>query len=117
MINPICLLTLLTMVVLMLVPSCSPMVIEGKRIDSEKIKQLTLGQTPASQVEELFGKPTRIEKAEPAVEIYIYTYSAIQPYFWTIDKVGKEKFEVGMQKGVLKYYKLVREEEETVLKE
>ena len=96
---------------------CAPKVFDGRRIEAEKVKQLTLGQTSSGKVEELFGKPARIEKAEPGIEMYIYTYSATEPHWWTIDRIEKQEFEAGMQNGVLKYYKLVWEEEEAILKE
>jgi hypothetical protein len=109
--------SLSVLLLMVFVFGCSSTVIEGKRIDTEKMKQLVIGQTSDAKVEELFGKPAKIEKADPGIETYIYSYSAIQSFCWTIDRVGKEKLELGMRNGILKYYRFVWEEEDTVLRE
>ena len=96
---------------------CAPTVIEGRKVDSEKLKQMTIGQTNKTKVEELFGKPPKVETASPGVEKYIYTYRAKDPEWYTMDQTQNQSFEIWFQNGILKYYKLRTEGLGAVLKE
>lgn len=105
------------MVMLAFVFSCAPKVIEGRKIDSEKLKQMNVGQSSKAKVEELFGKPSRVETVSAGVERFIYTYRTVDPEWYTIDKTQKQDFEVWFRNGILQYYKLHTEGQEVVLKE
>ena len=78
---------------------------------------MSVGQTNKAKVEQLFGKPAKVETVSPGVEKYIYTYRTTDPEWYTIDKTQKQEFEVWFQNGVLMYYKLRSEGREAVLKE
>ncbi len=96
---------------------CAPTVLEGKKVDSENLKQLAVGQTNKAKVEQLFGKPAKVETASPGVEKYIYTYRVKDPEWYTIDKTQSQAFEVWFQNGTLVYYKLRTEGQEAILKQ
>lgn len=96
---------------------CAPTIIEGRKIDSAKLKEMSVGQTNKAKVEQVFGKPAKAETVSPGVERYIYTYRATDPEWYTLDKTQNQNFEVWFQNDVLLYYKLRTEGQEAVLKE
>ena len=97
--------------------ACAPMVTEGRKIDSANLEKMSVGQTNKAKVEQLYGKPTRVETVVPGVEKYVYTYRTQDPEWYTIDKTQNQDFEVWFQDGVLIYYKLRSEGREAVLRE
>jgi outer membrane protein assembly factor BamE (lipoprotein component of BamABCDE complex) len=110
----------ISLVVVLLVAfafGCAPTVIEGKKIDSAKLKEMNVGLSGKTQVEQIFGKPAKVETVSPGVEKYIYTYRTTDPEWYTIDKTQNQAFEVWFQNGVVMYYKLRSEGREAVLKE
>ncbi len=96
---------------------CAPTVIEGRKIDSAKLSQISVGQTGKAKVEEIFGKPARTETVSTGIEKYIYTYREADPEWYTIDSTQRQEFEVWFQNGVVQYYKLRSEGQEAVLKQ
>ncbi len=96
---------------------CAPMIIEGRKIDSAKLKQLQIDVTKTNKVEELFGKPDKIEKLPSGEEMYVYQYDRKNPHWWTMDAVDKQKLEVVLKDGVVQTYKLRTEGKEAILKE
>ncbi len=96
---------------------CAPTVIEGRKVDSEKLKEMTVDQIDKAKVEDLFGKPSKVERESPDIEKYFYTYRAKKPTWYTIDQTQGQDFEVCFQNGILKYYRLQTEVLETVLKQ
>ena len=97
--------------------ACAPTVIEGRKIESATLKEMSVGQTNKAKVEQLYGKPTRVETVVPGVEKYVYAYRTQDPEWYTIDKTQNQDFEVWFQDGVLIYYKLRSEGREAVLRE
>ena len=95
--------------------ACAPVIIEGKKVDSAKLKEMSVGQTNKAKVEQLFGKPAKVETMPGGVEKYVYTYRTRDPEWYTIDKTQNQDFEVWFQNGVLVYYKLRTEGREAVL--
>jgi len=96
---------------------CAPTVIEGKKVDSAKLKEMSVGQTNKAKVEQVFGKPVRVETVSPGVDKYTYNYRTTDPEWYTIDTVQKQEFEVWFQDGVLIYYKLRSEGLEPIFKQ
>jgi outer membrane protein assembly factor BamE (lipoprotein component of BamABCDE complex) len=96
--------------------SCAPLLIEGRKIDPEKVDQLMVGEEKVEKVEEFFGKPTQIEKIASGGEKFVYRYVRINPHWWTIDKVSKQKLEVVIVDGVVQGYEFREEGKEVVLK-
>ena len=97
--------------------ACAPTVLEGKKIDSANLKQLAVGQTDKAKVEQVFGKPAKVETVSPGVEKYIYSYRVKDPEWYTIDKTQSQDFEVWFQNGKVVYYKLRTEGQEALLKQ
>ena len=91
--------------------------IEGRKIDSTKLDQLIAGQTKVAKVEEIFGKPDKVEKLPSGEENYIYLYRRENAHWWTIDKIDKQKLEVVIKDGVVQTYKFREEGKEVVLKQ
>ena len=110
-------LSLVLVVLLAFSFACAPAVLEGKKIDSENLKPLTVGQSNKAKVEQLFGKPAKVETVSPGVEKYIYSYRAKDPEWYTIDKTQSQDFEVWFQNGTMVYYKLRTEGQEALLKQ
>jgi len=93
------------------------MIIEGRKIDSAKLKQLQIDVTKTNKVEELFGKPDKVERLPSGEEMYVYRYERKNPHWWTMDAVDKQKLEVVLKDGVVQTYKLRTEGKEAILKE
>jgi len=96
--------------------SCAPTMIEGRKIDSAKVKQLMPGVSNVQKVEALFGKPDKIDKLPTGEENYVYGYEVKNPHWWTMDAVNKQKLEVTLKDGVVQTYKLRTEGKEAILK-
>lgn len=99
------------------ISSCAPMITEGRKIDSTKLKQLIVDQTKVAKVEEIFGKPDKVENLPSGEENYLYFYNRENPHWWTIDKIDKQKLEIVLKDGVVQTYKFREEGKEVVLKE
>lgn len=108
---------LVLMVLLVFTFSCAPMMIEGRKIDSTKLDQLIAGKTKVAKVEEIFGKPAKVEKMPSGEENYIYLYRRENPHWWTVDKVDRQKLEIVLKDGVVQTYKFREEGKEVVLKQ
>lgn len=101
--------------VLSLTLACAPTIIEGRKIDATKVKQMQPGVTKVAAVEELFGKPDKIENLPTGEEMYIYGYEVKNPHWWTVDQVSKQRLEVVLKNGIVQKYKLRTEGKEVVL--
>ena len=96
---------------------CAPTLIEGRKIDSLKVKQLAPGVSNAQKVEESFGKPDKIEKLPSGEEMYVYGYEVKNPHWWTMDAVNKQRLEVVFKDGIVQTYKLRTEGKEAILQQ
>ncbi len=103
--------------VLSLTLACAPTIIEGRKIDPAKVKQMQPGVTKVATVEELFGKPDKVENLPTGEQMYIYGYEVKNPLWWTIDEVEKQRLEVVLKNGIVQKYKLRTEGKEVVLKQ
>ncbi len=97
--------------------SCAPTVVEGRRIDGAKVKQMAPGETQVGKVEEMFGKPTKIEKLPTGEDDYVYIYKTNEPHWWTLDKVSGQQLNVVVKDGIVQTWKLRTTGEEAVLKQ
>ena len=95
--------------------SCASTTYEGRRIDPAKVEKLTAGDTKVDQVEEMFGKPDRVEQLSSGEENYIYEYCRKDPAWYTIDDLDAQKLEVFLKDGVLQTYKFSEERKGAVL--
>jgi outer membrane protein assembly factor BamE (lipoprotein component of BamABCDE complex) len=94
---------------------CAPTLIEGRKIDSAKVKQLAPGKSNVQNVEESFGKPDKIETLPSGEEMYVYQYKVNNPHWWTVDAVQQQRLEVVLKKGIVQTYKLRTEGKEAIL--
>jgi len=103
--------------VISLTLACAPTIIEGRKIDPVKVKQMQPGITKVATVEELFGKPDKVENLPTGEQMYIYGYEVKNPHWWTINEFDKQRLEVVLKDGVVQKYKLRTEGKEVVLKQ
>ncbi len=96
---------------------CGSLVVEGRKIDAAKLKQLQPGVSKVQKVEELFGKPDRIEKLPSGAQNYIYGYVMKESPWFTSESVDNQRLEVAVQDGVVQAYRLRTQGKETILKE
>jgi outer membrane protein assembly factor BamE (lipoprotein component of BamABCDE complex) len=95
--------------------SCASTTYEGRRIDPAKVDKLTAGVTKVEQVEEMFGKPNRIEQLSSGENNYIYEYCRKNPEWYTIDDLDAQKLVVLVKDGVLQTFKFTEERKGAVL--
>jgi outer membrane protein assembly factor BamE (lipoprotein component of BamABCDE complex) len=108
-------LTILLIFAVGLTFSCASTSYEGRRIDRAKVEKLTAGETRVDQVEEMFGKPDRIEPLSSGEDNYIYEYCRKNPEWYTVDDLDAQKLEVLVKDGVLQTYKYSEEKKGAVL--
>ncbi len=97
--------------------SCAPSVIEGRKIDAEKVRQLKAGETDVNKVVELLGTPTKAETLPNKDLLYTYTYQAKEPIWFATDTTAAQALEITLRQGVVKDYKFRQEGKEAVLKQ
>jgi hypothetical protein len=95
--------------------SCASTTYEGRRIDRAKVETLTAGETRVGQVEEMFGKPDRIEQLSSGEDNYIYEYCRKNPEWFTIDDLDAQKLEVLLKDEVVQTWKFSEERKGAVL--
>jgi outer membrane protein assembly factor BamE (lipoprotein component of BamABCDE complex) len=89
---------------------------QGKMIDSAKVKQLEAGKTKTFQVEQLLGKPDKVEPAGPGAVKYIYDYCHTKSELFTMNPEKAQRLEIWIKGGIVQTYKLTYEEKEAFLK-
>jgi outer membrane protein assembly factor BamE (lipoprotein component of BamABCDE complex) len=107
---------MLLVILLAFVFGCAPKVLEGRKIDAAKVKQMVTGETTADQVTKLFGEPLTREKFPSGEEYFLYKYKTADPAWYTIDKVFNQKLDINLKEGVVEKYKFREEGQEVVLK-
>jgi len=90
---------------------------QGRKIDSEKVKQLTAGETGVEKVTELFGKPDQTETLPSGAESYVYQYGQDTQHWWTIDSIDSQKLEIQVKGGIVQTYKFRVDGKEAYLKD
>lgn len=95
--------------------SCASTTYEGRRIDPAKVDKLTAGVTKVEQVEEMFGKPNRVEQLSSGENNYIYEYCRKNPEWYTIDDLDAQKLVVLVKDGVLQTFKFTEERKGAVV--
>jgi outer membrane protein assembly factor BamE (lipoprotein component of BamABCDE complex) len=96
---------------------CGSLVVEGRKIDAAKLKQLQPGVTQVQKVEELFGKPDKVENLPRGGQSYVYNYVMKESPWFTSEAVDNQRLEVAVQDGVVQAYRLRTQGKETILKE
>jgi len=88
---------------------------EGKMIDQAKLKQLQMGKTKTMELEQLLGKPDKVEPMGPGEVKYTYDYCKKEPMLFTLDPQEAQRLEVIIKGGKVQTYKLTYEEKEPFL--
>ncbi len=96
---------------------CAATTMEGRKIDAAKLKQLTPGAAQVQKVEELFGKPDKIENLTTGEQRYVYGFQLKNRHWWTTEEADQQRLEVIVKSGVVQNYRLRTEGKETILKE
>jgi outer membrane protein assembly factor BamE (lipoprotein component of BamABCDE complex) len=107
--------SLVLVVLLAFTFSCAPSILEGRKIDADKVKQIQPGTTDVNKLVGLLGTPTKTEKTSEGDLMYIYTYTTGNPHWWTVDKTQGQNLEVVLKNGVVNTYKFRQEGQEAVL--
>ena len=96
--------------------SCTSTVIEGRMIDSAKVKQFAKSGTSVEKVEEVFGQSNQMEGLSSGTENYIYVFYRRIPIWWTINPVDKQRLEIVIKSGLVQMHKFYGEGKEVFLK-
>ncbi len=96
---------------------CAATTIEGRKIDAAKLKQLTPGVSQSQKVQELFGKPDKVQDLPTGEQMYVYSFDLKNRHWWTTEEADKQRLEVTVKGGVVQNYRLRTEGKETILKE
>ena len=98
----------LTVVLILVVAfsfSCAS-IVKGRPIGKTQMDQLTVGETKAERVTQIFGEPDKKETVRPGEVKYIYSYYRLDPHWWTKDEVYQQNLEVTVVDGVVTKYDL-----------
>jgi len=110
-------LSLLLVLMLAFTFACAPKIIEGRKIDSAKVKQLVAGTTSVNKVVELLGAPSKTENLPDGDVLYVYTYLTEDPHWWTVDDIHGQRLEITLHKGLVKDYKFTQTEKAAILRQ
>jgi len=83
---------------------CGQMVMEGRKIDEAKVKDLMATSNSSAKVEEAFGKPDKVEKMASGEEQYSYRYYYKNPHWWTIDEVEQQSLKIIVKDDAVQSY-------------
>lgn len=95
---------------------CAPM-IEGKKIDGAKTKQLLAPGTNESRVVQMFGEPQQKEQLSSGETKYIYYYRERNRLFWHADPKDQQRLEVFFKDGTVDRYRYVYADVEPIMKD
>ena len=96
--------------------SCASTVLEGRKIDAEKVKKIETGATNVNELVKLVGTPTKVEKQPNGDLVYFYNYKAVAPRLLAKDTTTNQILEVTLRQGVVKDYKFRQYGEEALLR-
>lgn len=97
---------------------CGPTIIEGRRVDISKLRELIKGQTTAEVVVQSLGQPQRIENVPSGEEKYVYQYYKEEyTHWWTLPRYERQKVEIVFKNGVVEDYRYSRELRDMVTEE
>jgi outer membrane protein assembly factor BamE (lipoprotein component of BamABCDE complex) len=107
--------SLVLMVLLAFTFSCAPSILEGRKIDADKVKQIQPGTTDVNKLVGILGTPAKIDKTSEGDLMYVYTYATDAPHWWTVDKTQGQNLEVVFKNGIVNTYKFRETRQEVVL--
>jgi outer membrane protein assembly factor BamE (lipoprotein component of BamABCDE complex) len=89
---------------------------EGRKIDPAKVKQLEMGKTKTLEVEQLLGKPSKVEPVGPGEVKYTYEYLEKEPKIFMPDHEQTQRLEIMIKGGIVQTYKLTSQGSDAFLK-
>ena len=96
--------TILLIFLMALTFGCGKMVMEGRKIDEAKVKDLMAMSNTSAKVEQAFGKPDKVEKMASGEEQYSYRYYYKNPHWWTIDEVEEQNLKIMVKDDAVQSY-------------
>ena len=96
---------------------CASTIIEGRKIDEAKVKDLLAASNTADKVQQAFGKPDKVEKMTSGEEQYSYRYYYMNPHWWTIDDLVEQNLKVRVKDNEVQSYSYRKSSTEKVTKE
>jgi len=90
--------------------SCGPIIVDGNKIDTKKMRELIKGQSNKAEIFQKLGQPAKVEKLPGGEEKYIYSYYYEEyTHWWTLPKMYKQNLEVFVKGDVFQNYIYTRE--------
>ena len=83
---------------------CAKMVMEGRKIDEGKVKDLMTSSNTADKVTQVFGNPDKVEKMASGEEQYSYRYYYMNPHWWTANDVEEQNLKVMVKDKAVQGY-------------
>jgi len=83
---------------------CGKMVMEGRKIDEAKVKDLMAMSNTSAKVEQAFGKPDKVEKMASGEEQYSYRYYYKNPHWWTVDDMAEQNLKIIVKDDMVQSY-------------
>ena len=89
---------------------CGPVVKEGNKIDTAKMREIYKGYTTEDDLVAKLGKPAKTEKLPTGEVKYIYYYNEEEYlHWWTLPRLYKQNLEVTLKNGVVQNYVYTQE--------
>lgn len=82
-------------------------IIEGKKIDGAKTKELLAAGTNESRVVQMFGEPQQKEQLPSGETKYIYYYREKSRLWWHADPKDQQRLEVFLKDDTVQRYRYV----------
>ena len=92
-------------------------IIEGKKVDGAKTKELLAPGTDESKVVQMFGQPQQKETLPSGETKYIYYYRERYPMLWRTDPQDQQRLEVFVKDNMVQRYRYVYMEVDPILKD
>jgi hypothetical protein len=96
---------------------CSKTIIEGRKIDEMKVKDIMATSNTSAKVEQAFGKPDKVERMASGEEQYSYRYYYKNPHWWTTDDVEEQTLKVMIKDMAVQSYSYRKATTEKITKE
>ncbi|MFH1857858.1 MAG: hypothetical protein ABH845_03015 [Candidatus Omnitrophota bacterium] len=89
---------------------CGPMLVEGNKIDTAKMRELIKGQSTKAEVFQKLGQPAKVEKLPSGEEKFSYNYYYEEyTHWWTLPRIYKQDLEVYVKGDIFQNYIYTRE--------
>ncbi len=102
--------SVILVVLLGLTFGCGPIIVEGNKVDIEKMRELIKGESTKAEVLQKLGQPAKIETLPSGGEKYLYNYYYEEyTHWWNLPRTYKQNLEVFVKDNVFQNYIYTRE--------